>query len=47
MDSTIVGLFSKALLRSDYDRWNLEARAPKCAAISALRALEQLQVEEE
>jgi len=43
----IVGRFSKALLRGDYERWTLEIRAPKCAAAVALRAPEPPQVEEE
>jgi len=47
MGDTIVGRFSKALLKSDHDRWNLELRAPKCAAAVALREPEPLQVEEE
>jgi hypothetical protein len=46
MVNTIVGLFSKALLKSGHDRWNLEVQAPKCVAVVALRALEQLRVEE-
>jgi len=46
MVNMIVDLFSKALLRNGYDRWNLEVQAPKCAAVVGLRAPEQLRVEE-
>ena len=46
MDNTIVGRFSKALLGSDYYRWNLEVQAQKCAAAVALRTPEPRLVEE-
>ena len=46
MDNMIVGRFSKALLGSDYDRWNLEVQAEMCAVAVALRTPEQRLVEE-
>ena len=46
VNTTIVDLFSKALLRVGYDRWNLDVQALKCAAVVSLRTLEQLRVEE-
>jgi hypothetical protein len=47
MGHTIVGRFSNAHFRSGYHRWNLAARAPKCAAAVTLRTPEPLQVEGE
>jgi hypothetical protein len=47
MGHAIMSLFSKAPLRGDHDRWNLELRAPMCAPAVALRTPETLQVEEE
>jgi hypothetical protein len=47
MGNTIVGCFSKALLRGSYDRWNLKVRARKCAAVVAFCTPEPLRVEEE
>jgi hypothetical protein len=46
INTTIVILFSKALLRNAYDLWNLNVQALKCAAVVGLRVLEQLRVEE-